>query len=127
MGRRPGRDRRRRHLVPAQPALGADGCPAAGEEAAAGRLTYRVPDLDDPASAPVTRGSAPPFTLRRAPGRPGTAAEQATRRTFAMYPCWLAVERRYDDTGLARLGLACPPRLIIGHDDVLADRRHGPP
>ncbi|MGK5531152.1 NAD(P)-binding domain-containing protein [Streptomyces sp. URMC 129] len=29
--------------------LGADGCPATGEAAAADRLAYRVPDLDDPA------------------------------------------------------------------------------
>ncbi len=63
--------------------------------------------------------------VRLAPGRPATAAEEALHRALGMYLCWLGVDRRYDDTGLARLGLACPPHLAIGHDDILAGLRHG--
>ncbi|MGK5534232.1 SDR family oxidoreductase, partial [Streptomyces sp. URMC 129] len=66
-------------------------------------------------------------TIRLTPGRPATAAEQALHRAFGMYLCWLDVERRYDDTGLARLGLACPPHLAVGYDYVVASLRHGLP
>lgn len=45
---RPRRHRRLRHLDHAVPA-GADGLPALGEKAAEARITYRVPDLRDPA------------------------------------------------------------------------------